>query len=124
MKEKIIATSILVVIISFVFINTILLDKEIKKIANDVNELQISDTNSVDSERRAREIYDRYKRRETFISLTVNHEDLTNIEEGFDEIIGYLSVNDTDGALVIKSRLIGSLEHLRRLSGFTIDAII
>ena len=40
------------------------------------------------------------------------------------EMIGYLSVNDTDNARVTKNRLISYLEHLRRLSGFNIDAVI
>ena len=62
--------------------------------------------------------------KELFISLTVNHEDLTNIEEGFAEMIGCLSVGDTAGAQITKSRLIDSLEHLGRLSGFNFDAII
>ena len=49
---------------------------------------------------------------------------MTSIEDCFVEMIGYISVNDIDNATVVKYRLKRSLEHLRRLSGFNIDAII
>ena len=124
MKEKIIAVCLFAVVISFVVINTIILNLQIEEMSEAVEALDISESNLEEAEREAKEIFEVYKRREVFISLTVNHEDLTNIEESFDEIIGYLSVGDADGARVTKNRLIGSLRHLRRLSGFTIDAII
>ena len=124
MKEKIIAVCLFAVVISFVIINTIILDIQIEKMCDAVEAINISENSLEDAEYALREIFEVYKRREVFISLTVNHEDLTNIEESFDEIIGYLSVGDADGARVTKNRLIGSLRHLRRLSGFNIDAII
>jgi hypothetical protein len=39
-------------------------------------------------------------------------------------MIGYLEIGDSDNARVVKNRLTHSIEHLRRLSTFTIDAII
>ena len=124
MKEKIISVCLFVLVISFVVINTIILDNQIEEMHESVQGIDISEENLKDAETEAKEIYNLFKKREAFISLTVNHDDLTNIEESFNEIIGYLSVGDADGARVTKNRLVGSLEHLRRLSGFTIDAII
>ena len=39
-------------------------------------------------------------------------------------ILGELEVGDTDGASITKSRLIGALKHLWRLSKINIDSII
>ena len=124
MKEKIIAICLFALVITFVVINTIILDIQIEKMCDAVEAINISENSLEDAEYALREIFEEYKRSEVFISLTVNHEDLTNLEESFDEIIGYLSVRDADGARVTKNRLVGSLRHLRRLSGFNIDAII
>ena len=124
MKEKIIAFCLLFLVICFVFINTLVLDRQIKALYDDTAKIEIGDSDIQAAERSARELYEEFKKREKFISLTVNHEDLTRIEESFSEIIGYLSVGNADDAMVIKNRLLDSLEHLRRLSGFNIDSII
>lgn len=124
MKEKVIAFCLLFLVLGFVLVNTIVLDKQIKEVYARTEEMNISDENIEECEAKMRELYEYFKKRETFISLTVNHEDLTNIEESFSEIIGCLSVGDADGARITKNRLLDSLEHLRRLSGFNIDAII
>ena len=124
MKEKIIAFCLLFLVLCFVLINTLVLDRQIKSLYDDTAKIEISDSDIQAAERSARELYEEFKKREKFISLTVNHEDLTRIEESFSEIIGYLSVGNADDAMVIKNRLLDSLEHLRRLSGFNIDSII
>ena len=69
------------------------------------------------------EIYSEYNEYSSYISLTVNHEDLRDIENSFAEIIGAAKADDTEALLTIKSRLIGALEHLRRLSGINLDSI-
>ena len=58
------------------------------------------------------------------MGMTVSHEDLTAIETGFSEMIGYLSVGDRNGAEVTKSRLLDALGHLRRLTGINIESVI
>ena len=124
MKEKIIAFCLLILVIGFVIGNTIALGKQIDGLCNEAEALKIIAENIRQSEVDAEKLYENFKRKEMFISLTVNHEDLTNIENTFSEMIGYLSVGDESGAKVMKNRLVDSLEHLRRLSGFNIDAII
>jgi hypothetical protein len=70
------------------------------------------------------EIYDDYRQRQKFLSITVNHEDLTTIETEFEEILGSALADDKENIIIAKSRLIGALEHIRRLSGINIDSIL
>lgn len=70
------------------------------------------------------EIFDKFKSMETYISLSVDHEDMMNIELAFAELIGAVEADDEKTATVVKSRLKHSLEHLRQLSGINIDSIL
>lgn len=123
MKEKIFGVVTIIFVIAIVSFNTIKLDNDISTIYNAVRTID-TDENAKNAEARANEVYDLFRSKELFIGLTVNHDDLSNIEEDFAEMIGYLSISDYDGASVTKNRLLDSLSHLRRLSGFNIDAII
>lgn len=69
-------------------------------------------------------IYDSFKKAEKIISLTVSHEDLTNIEDGFAEITGASRVGDEKNVEIVKSRLKESIRHLGRLSGVNLDSIL
>ena len=121
MKDKIIAVLILIVAILAVVANGIVLDSKIECTLDELKSLNISKS---DTKHMAERIFDDFLDKERYISLTVSHEDLTSIEESFCDMIGYLKVGDTDSAEVAKGRLIHSLEHLRRLSGFNLDSII
>lgn len=121
MSVKIVAVIILVCVISFVSINTIILDRQIGEVIEEVRGLDISSEGAMED---AKELYADFMRKEKYMSLTVSHDDLTSIEDCFVEMIGYISVGDGENAQVTKSRLISYLEHLRRLSGFNIDAVI
>ena len=121
MKDKIIAIGCLIIVLSVVVINGLALKNKIDMTIEEVASINTAESGTkVEAER----IFDKYLRREHYISLTVSHEDLTTIEDCFCEMIGYLKVGDVDNAEVTKGRLLGSLEHLRRLSGFNIDSII
>lgn len=121
MKEKILAVILFLCVSSFVIVNTIVLNKQINKIKCDL--YSINPEND-DSKEIVENLFNEFTKKERFISLTVSHDDLTNIEDDFVEMIGYLSVKNHNDAKVTKSRLVHSLEHLRRLSSFSIDAII
>ena len=121
MRDKVLSILLLTLIICFVITNTILVDKQINEIMLAVEKLDVTDE---DARNNAEKIYSDFMIKQRYISLTVNHEDMTNIEDCFVEMIGFLSVNDTQNAEVAKYRLRNSLEHLRRLSGYNIDAII
>ena len=124
MLAKIISVIIFITTVTLVGINTYTLEREIGKALEQVDALTITEEETVDAYIEAKSIYESFKRRETYISLTVDHSDLMTIEESFSEMIGYLSVGNASDAIVIKNRLRDSLEHLRRLSGFNIDSII
>lgn len=121
MKDKIIAVILFVIVVGFVVVNTLILNDQIDKIYDSLSMLDIDNSTATD---KARELYEDFCKKEQYISITVSHDDLTNIEDCFVELIGHLSVGNTADAKVTKDRLTSSLEHLRRLSGFTIDAII
>ena len=121
MKTKIFAVAVLVITLGFVTVNTCLLDGAIGDLYLEVEALDVWDEGALG---RAREIYEGFGDSEAFISMTVSHEDLTSIESCFAELIGYLSVGEVKDAEVVKSRLLDSLEHLRRLVGINLDSVI
>ena len=67
---------------------------------------------------------EKFQKHERFISLTVSHDDLTNVEEAFAELIGASNAGDNAKLETTKSRLKDSLKHLGRLSGINIDSIL
>lgn len=121
MRVKIFAVAALVVTLSFVAVNTVMLVRGVDGFCREVCELDVCKDGAYDE---AVDIYGRFGRWETFISMTVSHDDLTNIESGFAEMIGMLEIGDTEGAAVAKSRLKDSFRHLRRLVGINLDSII
>ncbi len=124
MKTKIFAIAILSLIICFCVFNTYFLQKEIDGLTVKIEALEISDESVEEALRDATQIREDFRERETYISLSVNHEDLSNIETIFAEMIGQLEVASADDARVAKSRLLDALCHLKRLSGFNIDTIV
>lgn len=124
MKIKILAVLLLLGISASAAINTVALTRSINRYARKVEALEIDEYSIHPAEAEARQAYAEFKKCETFMSLTVNHNDLTAIEELFSEMIGQLSVGDASGARVTKNRLIDALSHLRRLSGVNIDSIV
>ena len=120
MKVKIAAALMLLITIGFVTVNTALLGSMIYEIRDEVNLLDVEAKDL----RAAEAVYDKFTRYETYVSITVSHDDLTNIENSFSELIGYISVGDIDNAEVIKRKLSDALEHLYRLSGVNLDSII
>lgn len=121
MTAKRIALVIMTITVSFVIVNTIVLNICIRKFHEMVSKCDFS-TKTGESEFYSAAEY--YKKRYWFISLTVNHNDLGEVEGLISEIRGYIEIADKEGATVTKSRLVGSIEHLRRLVGINIDGIV
>ena len=105
MKIKIFAIALAFGIIIAVIINTIMLTGTIDDYSDRIENMEISNERPESTLALAKSIYSDFKRSETFMSLTVNHNDLTAIEELFAEMIGYLMNDDCDGAKVAKNRL-------------------
>lgn len=119
MKAAIISIAVLTVILTAVILNSIFVSKTMNEIAQKLKNTP-SDTESYAD---YSEIYDEYMKKQRFISLTVSHDDLTNIESEFNEILGSIEADDKENLIIAKSRLIGSLSHLKRLSGINADSI-
>lgn len=120
MKSVKIAYTILIVSLILIVMNSIVLNGIITDTINEINSVNLNEKSELV---KFRQIYSDFKKKETYISLTVNHEDLTSIDISFSEIIGASSAEDIDSVIMIKSRLIDSLFHLKRLSGINIDSI-
>jgi hypothetical protein len=121
MKEKILAVVILILVVGSVVANAIIINRKIETTIAEVEKITITESNT---KNQAEAVFENFLEREHYISLTVSHEDLMQTESDFADMIGCLAAGDTQGALTAKYRLLRSLEHLRRLSGFNIDSII
>lgn len=119
MKAAAISIIVFISVLSAVILNSFFVSKSICEIA-DMLEAAPTDTESYDV---YSDIFEEYMKKQRFIGLTVSHEDLTNIEREFNEILGSIEANDEENLIIAKSRLIGSLSHLRRLSGINADSI-
>lgn len=124
MKEKIFAVFMIAFTAIAITANTVFLSKSIRSIQASVEAIMISETDVSSSRADAERAFYNFKKNELFLGLTVNHDDLSTIESCFSELVGYLAAEDVGGAIVAKNRLTDALSHLRRLSGFNIDAII
>lgn len=120
MKTKIAAVTLLIAVTLFVFINAAVVVEKAADYREKVAAL------SPESEHIAEEVsalYDAFAKDERYISLSVNHDDLTNIEESFAEMIGAAKAGDKEQFTVVKSRLEDAFSHLGRLSGINPDSI-
>jgi hypothetical protein len=121
MKGIIVAFVLLGVVFTLVAINTVILHRNLDAIIEEVSAI---DTKSEKASADFKACYSQFERYERFISLTVSHSDLTDIDDAFTEIIAASEIGDTETMSITKSRLLGSLKHLRRLSGINIDSIL
>ncbi len=123
MKIKIFAVCVLAAVVGFTIFDTYLLQKQLSELHEAALSLDVSEKNET-ALADAKALREDFMNKERFISLTVNHDDLTNIEAAFTDLIGELSVEEYKNAEVAKNRLVDALEHLGRLSGCNFDAII
>ena len=122
MRVKVLAVLLLILTVSATAINTAVLLHRIDRIADAVSRLNTEESDE-DARESACAAFTDFKHEEEYLSLTVNHNDLTDIEELFSEMIGHLTVSDRQSAEVTKNRLIDALSHLRRLSGCNISSV-
>ena len=116
MKEKVMSVILFCLVILAVTINTVVIQDRLSKIGLMLDEAELSDEVS--------EAYESFKKSEVLLGFSTSHEDLTDVSEGFVELISYLDIGDNDSATVTKNRLKYLIEHLRRLSGINIESII
>ena len=119
MKSAIISFFVLTTVLTAVFLNSFFVSRGIEKTTESLKDAP----ESTDSYEVYYDIYLEYMKTQRFIGLTVSHDDLTNIESEFNEILGSIKADDEENLIIAKSRLIGALTHLRRLSGVNADSI-
>ena len=122
MKQARIATFFLSFLALLVIINAIYIGHIAKNFSKSIDLIDTRDAESAAKEYKM--LYEKFKRYERYISITVSHDDLTNIEEAFAEIIGAARAGNEIGLITLKSRLRDSLEHLGRLSSINLDSIL
>ena len=122
MRAVKISSAVLILLLAAVILNSVYISKITENFAD-----KIQDTNTEDlkvAAERLKGVREEFKKAEKFISITVSHDDLTNIEEGFADIIGAAEAGMRVDVITIKSRLEDALRHLGRLSSINFDSVI
>ncbi len=120
MKVIIFSYIILALVIVIVVVNSLLISHNIDIIIEKLKNIPDKASQKEDYKK----LFDEYMKAQHFFAITVNHDDLTNIEGDFYEILGAAEADDDDALKIAKSRLIGSLAHLKRLTAINIDSIL
>jgi hypothetical protein len=121
MKSVRFAYTVFLLLLIAVMLNSLLLGKIIDTLEYEVTKAEEEDMSAAHSE--YTNIYDKYKKYELYISLSVSHDDLSNLEDAFAEIIAAAKADDRSTLITTKSRLTDYLRHIKRLSGINIDSI-
>lgn len=122
MRAVKIASVIFTITIAAVLLNSFFLSKIIDEYKERIEGIDSEDTCAAYDD--FSKVYEDFKKKETYISLTVTHTDLTEIEELFSSAIGAARAKDSDELEIIKSRLVDALQHLGRLVGINFDSIL
>jgi hypothetical protein len=122
LKSTKFAVTVLILLIVAITANSLYISHLTDKFAERIDGVAEDDTEKAHKELEI--IFKDFRKAEKYISLTVSHDDLTNIEDCFSEIIGAAKAGSTKEIIIVKSRLRDSLEHLGRLSGFNLDSIL
>ena len=112
----------LIVLAAAIVANSLYISHVTKELAKKADAISTHDMQECKTE--YMKLFSEFRRAEKFISITVSHDDLTNIEESFADIIGAAEAGVEANVIMIKSRLKDSLEHLGRLSSINLDSII
>ena len=121
MKSVIFAYIIFPLLLTLSLINSFALGNIIENI--DAALCETDDSNPALAEEEYVRIYEEYKDVELYVSLSINHDDLSNLENAFAEIIGAARAGDKESVIIIKSRMNDYLRHIKRLIGINIDSI-
>ena len=122
MKPAKIAIVFLIFLAAVIIANSLYISNVSEALAKKVDLIDTKDTEQCAIE--YKKLFSEFRKAEKFISITVSHDDLTNIEESFADIIGAAEAGMEGNVIMIKSRLKDSLEHLGRLSGINLESII
>ena len=120
MKAFIIALITALLVACAVFVNSVFLDISLTALIEECESIP----EQCEEIERWEALYGDFVKWQRYISLTVSHEDMSNIESDFAEMLASARVGDRDSLVIAKSRLIMTLTHLKRLSGVNPDSIL
>ena len=120
MKVVIFSYIILALVITLVIVNSIIISHNIDVIIEKLKSIPSIASSKDDYN----DVFEDYMKIQHFLAITVSHDDLTNIEDNFYEILGATDADDDQALNIAKSRLIGALTHLKRLVGINLDSIL
>jgi len=112
---------ILFVLLIAIILNSAYIMRFTEKLYSISTENKVADLDSL--EKTYTKLNELYRKNEIFVSLTVSHEDLTNIESILAEMRGALNASDTEAVIIAKSRFENAVLHLGQLSAFNIESI-
>ena len=122
MKAVISAIILLVIVSALVIANSLVLENIFNRISEELEDVEKTNISTAKDD--FTKIFEYYKKNAKYISLTVKHSELKLIEESFCELLGACEAKNESDIIQIKSRLIGSLLHTRRLVGINIDSVL
>ncbi len=121
MKAFIRACAVMAILIFTVILNSFAIDGSIDKIYENIHSLPEKATE--DSITLFDKAYEDFLSRGKFLSLTVSHSELAEIDKDFAELLGAAKAKDEDAIIITKSRLEKSLFRLKRLYGLNFESI-
>ncbi len=68
-------------------------------------------------------LYEKFEARRRFMSLSITHDVILQIEGDFSQMLGAISAGDEESCEITKSHLLTVLVHARRLSGINFDSV-
>ena len=98
MKSAIIAVVVLALVLTAVVLNSFFVSKSIYEITEKLK----SAPNNTESYSLYEEITREYERKQRYIGLSVSHDDLTNIEREFHEILGAIEADDEESLIIAR----------------------
>jgi hypothetical protein len=119
MKVTVFASIMLIITTAFVFINSAVVTKMADELTDELSSIPES-SEYAEEYRAAEELFCSMRR---YLNLTVCHDSLLTVESSFAELIGAAEAQDEESLVITKSRLIGEISHLRRLSGINMNSI-
>lgn len=122
MKAVWVAIILLIAVTAIVVANAFVLGQIFDNISDSL--LEIDTENTAVAKEEYLKVFNQFNDYVKYISLSVKHSELRNIEDCFWELIGACEANSTSDITQIKSRLLGALSHSRRLVGINIDSVL
>lgn len=120
MKDALISIIILLVIISFLIINAVIIDKytsELLLIVSDMSD------NPVLEEENAREIIEIWDKIVAFISISVTHQEIENVDRCAGQVLSYCETDNQSEFIASKRGLRQALEHISFSGALSLDTL-